>query len=503
MFVRSFTDSDGDGVGDLAGLTARLDYLNDGDPTTTTDLGVTGIWLMPVAEAASYHGYDAIDLRSVEGEYGTLDDMRALVRAAHERGIAVISDLVLNHTSDEHPWFVDASVPGSAHEDWYIWSDTNPGYGGPDGQEVWHEKDGRFYYGLFGADLPDLNLRNKEVTAELVDAATFWLTDVGVDGFRLDAIKHLVEDGRTQVHTEATHDWLRSFRAAVTAAKPGTLLVGEVADVAAGGSGYVPEDVDLVFDFGLAAATVDAVATGRVSQLLTAEDDAVRLFGPGERATFLTNHDQERVASALDGDPSELDLAARLLLARPGLPFVYYGEEIGLTGSKPDERIRTPMPWTGGDPAAGFTTGSPWEELEPGWETRNVADESADDSSVLSAYRAAIRLRAEHQAMRSGTVDLAETGSDSVAAAIQAGGGETLLVVANVGGDAVTDYALAVDESGLCGAVDPEVVAGESAAAGPPAAPTLELDGGFTGYRPFRELPAHSLTVLSLGRAVR
>jgi alpha-amylase len=454
---------------------------------------------MPVAEAASYHGYDATDLRSVERDYGTIDDMRALVRAAHERGIAVVTDLVLNHTSDEHPWFVDSAVPGSAHEDWYIWSDENPGFGGPDGQDVWHEKDGRFYYGLFGPDLPDLNLRNERVTTELIDTAAYWLTDVGVDGFRLDAIKHLVEDGRTQVHTAATHDWLRRFRSAVSSVKPGALLVGEVSDVAAGGSQYVPEDVDLVFDFGLAGATVDAVASGRAGQLVTAEDDAVRLFGPGERATFLTNHDQERVASALDGDAGELALAARLLLARPGVPFVYYGEEIGLTGEKPDERIRTPMPWAGGDPAAGFTTGTPWEELEPGWESRNVEAESADDGSLLSIYRDAIRLRADHPAMRTAEVDLVETGSDAVVAALQAGGGETLLVVANVGPEAVTDYALAVDESGLCGAVGAELVAGASEGGPAPAAPTVGATGGFTGYRPLPRLAAKSLTIVALG----
>ena len=133
VFVRSFADSDGDGIGDLRGLTERLDYLNDGDPATTDDLGVTALWLMPVAESPSYHGYDVTDYQAIEADYGTADDFRALMAAAHQRGIDVIVDLVLNHTSVEHPWFQDARVPGSAHDDWYLWSAVEPGISGPGG----------------------------------------------------------------------------------------------------------------------------------------------------------------------------------------------------------------------------------------------------------------------------------------------------------------------------------------------------------------------------------
>src|SRR4029079_1529647 len=149
VFVRSFQDSDGDGIGDLPGLISKLDYLNDGDPATTDDLGVTGIWLMPVAQSPSYHGYDVTDYDTVEADYGTNDDMRALIAAAHQRGIAVITDLVLNHTSVEHPWFGESETKGSAHADWYRWSDTDPGITRVDGTPVWHEKNGRWYYGYF------------------------------------------------------------------------------------------------------------------------------------------------------------------------------------------------------------------------------------------------------------------------------------------------------------------------------------------------------------------
>jgi glycosidase len=502
VFVRSFADSNGDGVGDLAGLTAHLDYLNDGDPSTTTDLGVTGIWLMPVDEAASYHGYDTIDLAAVERDYGTLADMRALVAAAHERGIAVITDLVLNHTSDQDPWFLDAQSAGAAHRDWYVWSDTDPGYGGPDGQQVWHAAADGYYYGVFGPDLPDLNLSNPAVTSALDDAARFWLTDVGVDGFRLDAIKHLIEEGQAQVHTPSTHAWLRDFRRVVESIKPGAFLVGEVYDVTAATSRYVPEDVDQVFDFELAGATVDTIRGGRSGQYLTAAGESIGDFGPGERAMFLTNHDQDRVASRLNDDPARLALAARLLLADPGVPFVYYGEEIGLTGEKPDERIRTPMPWTGAGPAAGFTTGVPWESLEPGWEQRNVAAETSVDSSLLSVYRDAIRLRDGHPALSSGDVRLVETGNEAIVARLQEGAGEHLLLLANLGEQALADYALRLDESGLCGELRASILptpgAEATAGDGSAAAPRVGAAGGFDGYRPLPSIPPRSLTILSL-----
>ena len=372
VFVRSFADSNGDGIGDLRGLTAHLDALNDGDPATTTDLGITGIWLMPIAELPSYHGYDVSDERAVERDYGTLADLTAFINAAHARGIAVISDLVLNHTSSQNPWFVD-SAAGTGHRDWYIWSDTNPGYGGPDGQVVWHPSGGRWYYGLFGAGLPDLNLANPEVSAELDSIARFWLRDVGLDGFRLDAIKHLIEEGRTQAHTAATHAWLQGFRDRIHAFAPNALLVGEVYDLSVAVARYVPEDVDLAFDFERAQATIDSIRRGDGGPLNATLAEDMTLFGPDDTAGFLTNHDQDRIASQLREDPASLRLAAGLLLSGGGTPFVYYGEEIGLTGSKPDEDIRTPMPWTGAGPAGGFTTGTPWEPLEPGWETRNVA----------------------------------------------------------------------------------------------------------------------------------
>ncbi|MDQ3127321.1 MAG: alpha-amylase family glycosyl hydrolase, partial [Chloroflexota bacterium] len=500
IFVRSFADSDGDGIGDLRGATARLDHLNDGDPATTTDLGITGIWLMPVAESPSYHGYDVSDERAVEADYGTAADLTAFVAAAHERGIGVISDLVLNHTSRDNPWFAE-SAAGTGRADWYVWSDTNPGYGGPDGQAVWHPSGGRWYYGLFGSGLPDLNLESPAVTTEMVDVARFWLKDIGFDGFRLDAIKHLIEDGEEQDHTPATHAWLQAFRTAVHETAPNALLVGEIYDLSVAVARYVPEDVDLAFDFDRAQATIDSIRRGDASALLSALAEDAALFGPDDTAGFLTNHDQTRVASQLREDPAALRLAAGLLLTGAGTPFLYYGEEIGLTGAKPDEQIRTPMAWNGAGPAAGFTSGLPWEPLEPGWETRNVAAQADDPGSLLATYRDLIALRATLPALRLGTATPFAASDPAVAAVLRADGQRWAAVVANVSDRPIAAPVLDLERGSLCGSPTARVAYRTAPAAASDVAataPTVNAGGGINAWSPLAELPPRSVTVIAL-----
>jgi alpha-amylase len=204
VFVRSFYDSNGDGIGDFNGLTAKLDYLNDGNPATTTDLGVTALWLMPIHPSPSYHGYDVTDYYDVNPQYGTLADFKRLLAEAHKRGIRVILDLVLNHTSLQHLWFVAAQDPQSPYRDWYLWSPTDPGWPGPWGEKVWYANGRSYYYAIFDKNMPDLNYTNPAVTAKLDDVARFWLAEVGVDGFRLDAAKHLIEAGQVQENTAST-----------------------------------------------------------------------------------------------------------------------------------------------------------------------------------------------------------------------------------------------------------------------------------------------------------
>jgi len=403
VFVRSFYDSDGDGIGDLAGLTQRLDYLNDGDPATTDDLGVTGLWLMPIAQSPSYHGYDIVDYYTVEQDYGTNEDFRILIEEAHARGIRVIVDLVLNHTSSTHPWFINASTgPDAEHRDWYVWSNENPGYLGPWGQKVWHPRGGAYYYGIFWEGMPDLNYRHLEVTEAAYDVARFWLEEMGADGFRLDAVRHLIEDGQRQASTPETHNWLAGFDRLTDEVSPETLTVGEVWADTTDVVPYVANDeLDLCFEFSLAEAILDSVTVNTSSAFRRRLQTVLDSYPPGQYATFLTNHDQNRVMSQVGGNPDKARLAATILLTLPGVPFVYYGEEIGMTGQKPDEKIRTPMQWSAGE-NAGFTPGRPWEPVNEDFETVNVAVESADPDSLLNHYRRLIHLRDDHIALRRG-----------------------------------------------------------------------------------------------------
>ncbi len=486
--MRSFADSDGDGIGDLRGLTQRLDQLNDGDPATTGDLGITGLWLMPVMESPSYHGYDVVDYRAIERDYGTADDFRDLVRAAHARGIAVIVDFPINHTSRDHPWFLDSRTRGSVHDDWYVWAAQPPG--GPG----WHPDGDRWYYGFFWEGMPDLNLGNPKVTTELTEVARFWLRELGVDGFRLDGAKHLIEDGPILENTPETHAWLGVFHGAVRAMSPDALLVGEVWDISSISASYVPDALDMTFEFGLATGYREAVRNGQARSLAVSLREVAGLEAPGEFGAFLTNHDMDRIASQLGGDRAKLRLAASLLLTGPGVPFVYYGEEIGMSGAKPDERIRTPMQWDASAPAGGFSTGPAWESPSDDWRTVNVAAQADDPGSLLSLYRRLIRLRDAHPALRGGEIVPVTSDADEVVATVRATATETLLVVANVSDTPVADYALDLAAGPLCGMPAAAIVHGE----GIPGAPIVTTSGGFTGYRPLPTLPPRSVTVITL-----
>jgi glycosidase len=506
VFVRSFQDSDGDGIGDLQGLIDRLDYLNDGDPATTDDLGVTGIWLMPVAQSPSYHGYDTTDYYTVEEDYGSNEDFQRLIEEAHRRGIKVIVDLVLNHTSTEHPWFADsASGPNAEKRDWYRWSPTDDGSRAPwmGGGPVWHRSGDDYYFGLFWEGMPDLNYENPEVTAEMENAARFWLEEMGVDGFRLDAVRHLVEEGAVYAGAPATHEWLAGFDDFVDTVDPEAMTVGEVWDTTAQAASYVQGDeVDLTFEFELADGILRSVQQGK--PVITAEEVAVWLaaYPAGQFATFLTNHDQPRVATTLFKDPEGNKLAGTALLTLPGVPFIYYGEEIGMTGNKPDELIRTPMQWSG-DANAGFTGGQPWQPVNRGFEELNVAVQDADPASQLNLYRRLIHLRNDHPALLRGGFIPVVSSCDSTLAFLRqapagdagAPDGQTVLVVLNFdrkGEQAGCTFSYSGD------ALPTGTFQMTDLLGGAAAAPLTTTAGGFQDYAPLPSLAARAGHILLL-----
>lgn len=451
IFIRSFSDNDGDGIGDLQGIIDKLDYLNDGDPATTDDLGITGLWLMPPAEAWSYHGYDVIDYYNVESDYGSNEDMQRLIEEAHQRGIAVIIDMVVNHTSSHHPWFLASEAQEEPYDDWYIWEDENPGYVGPWGAVAWHLADGRYYYGLFWDGMPDLNYRNPEVTEEMYNVATFWLDEIGVDGFRLDAVKHIIEDGEIQENTPESREWLAGYEAHLESVKPNTFTVGEIFN----GAPFVivryldAGSFDMGFDFNISDKILSSTLKGNANDIARAHRNAMRDYPFNQFATFITNHDQNRLATQLNSNVDRNKVAASLLLTGPGVPFLYYGEEIGMIGAKPDERIRTPMHWDNSE-LAGFTTGDDtWEPLQDNVELANVADQMNDPESLLSHYRTLIHLRNTNPALLHGDLTAVDSSERALYAFLRHTNEQTLLVLINLGDEDISDYALTIDDEPL------------------------------------------------------
>ncbi|WP_150267982.1 alpha-amylase family glycosyl hydrolase [Paenibacillus tepidiphilus] len=414
IFVRSFYDSDGDGIGDLRGITEKLDYLNDGNPSTTEDLGVGGIWLMPVNPSPSYHGYDVTDYREIHPDYGTVEDMKELIAEAHKRGIKVIMDLVVNHTSKEHPWFVDAAK-GGEHRDWYVWAEDSgrrpEGSSAAGSGNPWHSVLGSHYMGTFWDGMPDLNFDNPQVRTEMKDIGQYWL-ELGMDGFRLDAAKHIYEDllsDKSEATTDKNVAWWQEFRASMDEVNPEAYIVGEVWENSATSVGaYLDQAFDSGFNFGLAETLINSAKTESNSGAAFTLERTYKLYsqisgGDFTDAVFLSNHDQNRVMSVLGSNTAHAKMAAAMLLTLPGNPFIYYGEEIGMLGVKPDEGIREPMVWTADRSSAGTTS---WEAgtNNAAIAGADVASQSADADSLLSRYRQLIAMRSEVPALNAGGI---------------------------------------------------------------------------------------------------
>ncbi|HET6765591.1 MAG TPA: alpha-amylase family glycosyl hydrolase, partial [Longimicrobiaceae bacterium] len=265
VFLRSFADSNGDGIGDINGLIGKLDYINDGNPRSERDLGASCIWLMPVAESPSYHGYDVADYYRVERDYGTNDDFKRLVAESHRRGIAILVDMVLNHASSQHPYFQEAlRDTASPYRAWFRFASPKPAQMGPWGTEAWRRSPVRdeWYYGLFSPQMPDLNYATPAVREEAKKVATFWMREMGVDGFRLDAVPFLMEEGEQMANSPGTHAMLAEYQAHVRSIKPDAFTVGEVWDSAGTMLTYYPDQLDSYFAFEASDSLLSAVANG-------------------------------------------------------------------------------------------------------------------------------------------------------------------------------------------------------------------------------------------------
>ncbi|MCD1597104.1 alpha-amylase family glycosyl hydrolase [Rheinheimera aquimaris] len=437
IWPRSFFDTDADGHGDFNGMTAKLPYLQE--------LGVNALWLTPMFEAPSYHGYDFTEFYQVESDYGSMAEFDAFLRAAESHGMKVILDLVINHISSEHDWFKRSAAGEAPYKDYFIWRDDMPAAGSGWGHAwsnndqpgaVWHYNKTRnaFYYAAFGASQPDLNLRHPDVIAEMKKMAKFWL-DRGVAGFRLDAVRFAMEGGPdAQADTDETIAYWQDFNQYVKSVNPQAYLVGEAwVDIPVAARYYGDgKALDQGFDFEvgykiLGLLKPDAGAEAQFgtmgSNKQTAADATVLQQNVQQRldsvaplsffAPFLTNHDQERIAYQLREQDAKAKQAATMLFSSPGTPYIYYGEEIGLTqgGTGHDVYKRAPMLWDNSK-QAGFTqSDTSWVEQQElfganfsNWypdflasqlnaQDRSVAAQQAQPDSIWQLYKLLIALK--------------------------------------------------------------------------------------------------------------
>lgn len=470
IYPRSFQDSDGDGIGDLAGIERRLDYL--------AALGVDAIWLSPIFPSPmADFGYDVADYCGIDPLFGTLDDFDSLLAAVHERGLKLLLDFVPNHSSDQHPWFKESrSSRDNAKRNWYIWRDPAPGGGPPNnwisdfGGSAWtlDEATGQYYLHAFLKEQPDLNWRNSEVRAAMLDVLRFWF-DRGVDGFRIDVLWHIVKakglpdnpvnpDYRPemgeklkllQIHSTnqpEVHELAAEFRALADSCGD-RLLVGEIVLPVAEMMEYYGRDrpgVHLPFNFQLVEAPWNA---GFLRNLIAEYEGALP---PGGWPNWvIASHDYPRIAAKLG--EAQARVAAMLLLTLRGTPTLYQGDEIGIGNVIiPPNRVRdpkelrepgiglgrdpsrTPMAWDS-SPNAGFSAAKPWLPLHQEWLTRNVAAQERNPNSLLSLYRDLLKLRRAEQALSIGSIRM-EEGSEHVLAYRRQHGRCRLRILLNLSG---------------------------------------------------------------------
>jgi maltose alpha-D-glucosyltransferase/alpha-amylase len=498
LHVKSFSDSNGDGIGDFQGLTGKLDYLRE--------LGVDCLWLLPMYPSPFRDdGYDIADYYGIHPSYGTLDDFRGFLDAAHRRGLRVITELVLNHTSDQHQWFKEArSARDHPRRNWYVWNDTDDRY--PEVRIIfldteqsnwaWDPVSKAYYWHRFFSHQPDLNYDHPEVREEVWAVMKFWL-DLGVDGFRVDAVPYLIErDGTSCENLPETHDLLKFIRARLDAHFPDRVLLAE--------ANQWPEDVrayfgdgdefHMAFHFPLMPRMFMALRLEDRKPIVEIVEGTPAIPETCQWGIFLRNHDEltlemvtdverdymyeeyardpvarlnlgirRRLAPLLDGDRRRVELMNGLLMSLPGSPIIYYGDEIGMgdnvyLGDR--NGVRTPMQWNGGW-NSGFSTADPERLAQPlisnplyGYQAVNVESQRRSDHSLLNWMRHLIRVRRSSRVFGRGGIAFLRPANHRVLAYTRSLDGETVLVVNNL---STTAQVVELDLRHLAGAIPIEM----------------------------------------------
>jgi maltose alpha-D-glucosyltransferase / alpha-amylase len=482
LHVRTFCDSNGDGIGDFVGLTQRLDYLQE--------LGVNAIWLLPFYPSPLRDdGYDIADYSTVHPSYGTLEDFKAFLNTAHTRGLRVIIEMVMNHTSDQHPWFQEArSSRDNPKRDWYVWSDTDTKYQGVRiifldtemSNWTWDPVSKSYYWHRFFSHQPDLNFDNPAVLEAIWEVMKFWL-DMGVDGFRLDAVPYLVErEGTSCENLPETHAIIKEVRKRLDSEYPGRMLLAEAnqwpADVRAYFGDGDGDEFHTAFHFPLMPRMFMAVKLEDRKPIIEILEQTPEIPANCQWCIFLRNHDEltlemvtdierdfmydeyatdktmrinlgirRRLAPMMENDRRRIELLNGLLMSMPGTPIVYYGDEIGMgdniyLGDR--NGVRTPMQWNGGT-NAGFSYADPERLYSPlisnnvyGYQVVNVDSQKRSSHSLLSWMKALIRTRNSTQVFSRGTMEFLRPSNHRVLAYTRELGNEKILVVNNLASSA-------------------------------------------------------------------
>lgn len=441
IFVQSFYDSNGDGIGDFNGVTEKLDYVKE--------LGANAIWFMPIMPSPTYHKYDVIDYKAVHPDYGTMEDFKRLLDEAHKRDIKIVIDMIINHTSTEHPWFQESKKGrDNPYRDYYVWAqkDTIADFLNKkvitldsDNIRQWHDPGfgEDYYYGFFWGGMPDLNFDNPKVREEIYEIGRFWLEEVGVDGFRLDAAKHIFPDDRPTDN----HEFWKEFRAKMEAIKPDVYLVGEVYDKKEIVAPYLP-GLPALFNFDFHYTLLEAMNEGDGMLLPKKQKEILDFYQEITPefidATISSNHDQPRLLNELGSDSEKYKQAISILLTMPGAPYLYYGEEIGMKGLKPDEHIREPFLWEEKEKDTGRTS---W--IEPKYsidgEVTPLSLQRKDPKSYFNHYKTLISLRNSYPALAIGELVLPEEDfPKSIMAYYRKAGEQEIFVVHNIAKDQVS-----------------------------------------------------------------
>jgi len=425
IFMRSFSDANGDGIGDLKGITAKWDYLHL--------LGVESIWLTPVFPSPSYHKYDVTNYYDIDKDYGTLELFPMFVKDAHKQGFKIIMDLPLNHCSVKHPWFMEAvKNPKSEYRNYFLWTENPPAQD----KDHWHlPKDDKgvtvgkeYYYGYFGPEMPDWNYDNPKVVDEAKKIVSFWLKTGNVDGFRMDAAQHIFPE-----HAKNVAFW-KAIRNTCDSINPNTFIVAEVGNTSEVIAPYLTS-VNACFDFDLSNEILTLLKNEDASSLNhRVEKIQANYLSQNKKfddAIFLTNHDQNRLMTELKGNVEKAKLAAAILFTLPGDPFIYYGEEIGMLGQKPDEHIREPM----------LFSAAASDKMRPKWINATYSTDKTvtpvdaqllDSKSLLVRYKELLQMRKGVRALMVGNFESSALNSKQLLAYYRIYNNQQCLVLHNV-----------------------------------------------------------------------